>query len=301
MAQAIICGRGELPGLVAAELEDPFVCALTGNLPDGLEPQMVFRLEHLGTVIETLKSRGISDVCFCGAVSRPEIDIAQIDAATMPLVPMLQRAVQPGDDGALRAIIAVFEHAGFDVKGAHQIAPGLLPPLGCATQTQPDAQVAAELDLARQVLADMAQIDEGQSCVIRGAQVLSREDARGTDAMLADLAQPQRNQMPPADDPFSWVMDAVGDVLDDTADWLSGEAAEKARLKGAHGLLVKAPKPGQDRRADLPTIGPETIKGAARAGLRGVVIEAEGVMVLHRTRVMSMCDQAGLFLDVRAF
>ena len=118
MAQAIICGRGELPGLVAAELVDPFVCALSGNLPDGLEPHTVFRVEHLGTVMETLGSRGISEVCFCGAVSRPEIDLAEIDTATMPLVPVLQRALQPGDDGALRAIIAAFESAGFSVWGA---------------------------------------------------------------------------------------------------------------------------------------------------------------------------------------
>lgn len=301
MTQAIICGTGELPALVAAELTDPFICVLTGNMPDQLDPDLVFRIEHLGTVIDTLKARSISEVCFCGAVSRPQIDIAEIDAATLPLVPHLQRALQPGDDGALRAIIHVFELAGLAIKGAHEIAPALLPPAGCVTQTQPGSGLDAETETARQVLKDMAALDEGQSCVIRGSDVLAREDTRGTDAMLADLAQPRRTPMPPADDPFSWVMDSVGEALDDAADWLSGEEAERARLKGAGGILFKGPKPGQDRRADLPTIGPDTVKGAARAGLRGIVLEADGVMVLHKTRVTALCDQAGLFLDIRAF
>ncbi|MFY9210674.1 MAG: UDP-2,3-diacylglucosamine diphosphatase LpxI [Aestuariivita sp.] len=299
MAQALISGRGALPAAVAAEMEAPLVCTLMGNMPDGLEPEIIFRLEHLGSLIETLTSRGIREVCFCGAVSRPEIDIAQIDAATIPLVPVLQRAIQPGDDGALRAIIQVFEGAGFTVKGAHEIAPILLPPVGTQTQVLPDGAIDREMRLARQVLAEMAAIDEGQACVIRADAVLAREDARGTDAMLADLAKPRSALMPPADDPFSWVMDGVGEVLDEAADWLSGEAAEKARRKGAGGVLFKGPKPGQDRRADLPTIGPATIRGAARAGLRGLVLDAGGVMVLERAEVLRLCDQAGLFLTVR--
>lgn len=299
MVQAIICGTGALPGLVAAELDDPFVCVLQGNMPYRLEPHMVFRIEHLGTLIETLRARKIAEVCFCGAVSRPDIDISEIDAATVPLVPALQRALKPGDDGALRAIISVFEEAGFQVRGAHEIAPALVLHPGCKTVVQPDGAVDGETALARDVLAEMARLDEGQSCVIRGTIILAQEDARGTDAMLADLSKPRRSEMPQADDPFSWVMDSIGDVLDDAADWLTGEAAEKARLKGAGGVLFKGPKPGQDRRADLPTIGPDTIKAVARAGLRGVVIAPGEVIVLHRHRVISMCDQAGLFLDAR--
>ena len=87
--------------------------------------------------------------------------------------------------------------------------------------------------------------------------------------------------------------------MDDAADWLSGPQAERARLKGAGAILYKAPKPGQDRRADLPTIGPKTVEGAARAGLRGIVVAAGGVIVLERARVIEMCAQAGLFLVVQ--
>lgn len=302
MGLALITGSGALPAVVAAAVDPaPVICSLEGFLPDDVTPDLVFRLEHLGSLIDTLRERGVERVCFCGAVTRPEIDPTQIDEKTQPLVEVLQRALQPGDDGALRAIMGVFETAGFTIQGAHEIAPELLPPSGVLTRRGPDEGVAVEMIRARAVLGEMARRDEGQACVLRGETVLAQEDARGTDAMLADLAAPRAKPLPSAVDPFNWVMDTVGEVLDDTSDWLAGDGGEKAARKGAGGALFKGPKPGQDLRADLPTIGPETVRGAARAGLRGIVIDAGGVMVLDRAEVVALCDEAGLFLIVRAF
>jgi len=65
-------------------------------------------------------------------------------------------------------------------------------------------------------------------------------------------------------------------------------------------VLVKGPKPGQDRRIDMPAIGPATVRGAAAAGLAGIVIEAGGVMVLDRATVIDLADRLGLFVWVRA-
>lgn len=64
-------------------------------------------------------------------------------------------------------------------------------------------------------------------------------------------------------------------------------------------VFYKAPKPGQDRRADLPVIGPGTARGAVAAGLSGLIIEAGGVMVLHQAEVLRILDDSGLFLWVR--
>ena len=295
MRQALIAGRGGLPRAVAAELDAPLICALQDNLPDGLQSDVVFRLEHLGSLITQLKKQEVTQICFCGAVSRPKIDVSAIDAATLPLVPVLQRALRPGDDGALRAILQVFEEAGFSIL---EIAPSLLPQSGALSARAPDGPLIAEIATARKTLQQFAAIDEGQACVVRGSEVIAQEDPRGTDAMLADLVtRPDPGSS--SDDPVSWLLDTVGEVLDDTADWLSGPEAERARLKGAGAILYKGPKPGQDRRADLPTIGPKTIEGAAHAGLRGVVIETGGVIVLDQPQVIALCDQHGLFLLVQ--
>ncbi|QFT62915.1 LpxI family protein [Roseivivax sp. THAF30] len=282
----LIAGRGALPGAVsAARVEKPLVAALEGNAPDSVTPDLTFRLETLGTLIETFSARGVREVCLCGSIDRPQIDPARIDAPTEPLVPRLKEALALGDDGALRVVMALFEEAGMTILAAHEAAPALLLPPGVPTTTHPPAIAETEAEVGERVLSEMAAADLGQACAIRGTEVLAREGEDGTDAMLARLAQGDAGG-----DPVSFMMDTAYDVLGGAADWLS------AKPQGGQGCLFKAPKPGQDRRADLPAIGPETVRGVAAAGLAGIVIEAGGVLVLDQRTTLARAEEAGLYL-----
>ena len=259
MRLALIAGQGQLPAALAARIaQAPLVCALQGFMPAKLAVDLVFRLETLGSFVQQLQQRGITHLCMCGAIRRPTIDPAAIDDATLPLVPVLQQALAAGDDGALRAVIGLFQDSGITVLGAHQLAPDLLMPAGCPTRAQPSAAQRADLALALQVLDEQGAADLGQACVIGAGQVWAREGEAGTDAMLAAL---------------------------------------QGRGQGA--VLHKAPKPGQDLRADLPTIGPDTVAAAAAAGLSGIALQAGAVMVLDQDQVLASLDQAGLFLWLR--
>jgi len=290
---ALICGTGDLPARIAqAQSNPPLVCMLDGFAPSDLTTDLMFRLENLGTLLQTLTQRGITEICLCGAISRPAVDPAKIDAATLPLVPILQRALGQGDDGALRAVVQIFEDAGFVVRGAADLAPDLLSPPGVPTRAQPNMADRAAVQEALMALAEMGARDLGQACVVQDGIVTAREDIRGTDAMLSDLAR--TGPQPQATGVLDWGLDQIGAVLDDTADWLSNRAPGAPR-----GILYKAPKPGQELRADMPTIGPATALGAARAGLDGIVIQADGVMVIDRAVVLDHLDRAGLFLWVR--
>ncbi|KAA0921034.1 LpxI family protein [Aquicoccus porphyridii] len=261
---ALIAGRGHLPDKVVAALgERPIICAMEGCLPDRLDPDLVFRLETLGTLLRILAERGVTGVCFCGAIDRPALDPAALDAETRPLVPIFMEALAKGDDGALRAAIHLFERAGFTIRAAHEIAPEIVARAGIPTQGKPRSTHRADADLGDRVLAEMGAADEGQACVIRQGRVLAREDRAGTDAMLAGLAG----------------------------------AAQDAPGTGA--ILFKGPKPEQDRRIDLPTIGPDTAKAAAEAGCDGIVIEAGGVIILDEPRVVAVLDAMNMFLWVR--
>lgn len=286
---ALIAGTGDLPPALVARLpERPVVCALEGFRP-AITPDITFRIENLGSFLEELITRGVTEVCMAGAVRRPEVDPAVIDAATLPLVPQIQSAIAQGDDGALRAIIAIFEDRGLTVRAAHDIAPDLLPEVGALTQYGVEPHTASDAVLAEQTVAAMGVRDVGQACLVRRGQVLAREGQDGTDAMLARFA--------PSDDPVWGVVDSVGDLLGGAAEWLSGPQGTPVDARGA--ILFKAPKPNQDRRADLPVIGPATAKRAADADLAGIVIEAGGVMVLQRDEVVRTLNAAGLFLWVR--
>jgi hypothetical protein len=256
---ALIAGQGRLPGEIVAALDAlPHVAALEGFPPDTLKPDEVFRIEHLGSVLSGWRERGVREICLAGAVRRPPIDQTQIDAATMPLVPRIAAAMGQGDDALLRTIVEIFEEAGMTVRGAHEIAPDLLPPAGPLAGARSDAAVR-DTARARAVLFALGNADVGQACVVKNGQVLALEGLFGTDWMLQSLA---------------------------------------ARPDGSGGILCKAPKPGQDRRVDLPTIGIETVRSAAAARLDGIVIEAGGVLLLDRNAVLREAEAQGLFLFV---
>ncbi|SHG71020.1 hypothetical protein SAMN05444003_0591 [Cognatiyoonia sediminum] len=289
---ALIAGTGDLPSEVfkalTAKGEAPLVCAMEGFVPD-LNPDITFRIEHLGSLLETLATLGIKRVCMAGAVKRPNIDPTQIDERTLPLVPRVQSAMALGDDGTLREIIAILEEFGMQVVGAAELVPELLPPEGVLTKAQPNNTMDANAMLGVQTVERMGVADSGQACVIKDRRILAEEGPDGTDAMI-------RRFVPTHSDAQGFgPLGMIDDLVSASADWLTGIAGTG---KGA--MLYKAPKPQQDRRADLPVIGPETALVAAEAGFAGIIIEQGGVMVLDRETVVQTLDANDMFLWVRA-
>lgn len=266
---ALVAGTGDLPGILAARLiaagDPPVICALAGFPPDvpAHLPRLDFRLETLGTLLATLALRGVTRLCLAGAVRRMPVDPAAVDAATAPLIPDLVAAMDRGDDGALRAIIALLERRGFAVVGAADIAPDLILPPGIPTAATPPDALRPLVPAAQDRLAEMGRRDSGQACIAGPAGVIAEEGPEGTDALIAAL-------IPPTE----------------------GQGAEGA-------FLFKAPKPGQELRADMPVIGPQTAMRAAEAGLAGIVIEAGGVMVIDPGQTIAILDGLGMFLWVR--
>ncbi len=264
---ALVAGLGDLPAAVyaaVAERGDPlYLVEFEGRgstVPQEV-PRDLFRLENLGSLLQRLTDAGVTEVCFAGAVTRPEIDPTKIDVATAPLIQRIAGALAKSDDAALREFLAMFEEAGLTIRAAHNVAPDLLPVPGILTETQPGDGTEADATRGTAVVGAMGAADVGQACVIHRRQALAVEALLGTD----------------------WMLDSL--------------AAAPQELTG--GILYKAPKPDQDRRVDLPTIGPDTVARAAKAGLRGIVIPEGGVMVLDRDATVRAADKAGLFLWVR--
>ncbi|PWJ19319.1 LpxI family protein [Jannaschia seohaensis] len=296
MSVALVAGQGGLPGVLANALGRSgapwFACHLEGFPPQAVGQSRGFRIEQLGTLIAALTAEGVERVCFAGAIARPPLDPSAVDAATMPLVPRMMQAIQAGDDAALRTVIAFFEEAGLTVVGAQEIAPELLdlPVTG-----SPSKQDAADIVRAAEVHGALGAVDVGQGCVVAKGQVLAVEAAPGTDFMLATLAkQPPAPPRAPSGGLFG------GDLFGGAADWLSGSGGPQRRLpdfaRPSGGVFFKAAKPDQDRRIDLPTIGPATIRAVAAAGLNGLALEAGGVLVIDREDVAAQLASTGLFL-----
>lgn len=264
---ALIAGAGGLPRAVLAQLaERPLVAALDGFAPRDVTPDMTFRIERLALFLDALVDAGVGRVVFAGAVQRPRLDPTLFDPATAQMVPRLLAAMQAGDDATLRAVVALFEEAGLSVRGVQDIAPALVPGAGILTGT-PDDRDRADATRAAAIVAALGAVDVGQGAVVQQGLCLAVEALPGTDAMLAQVAS-----LP------------------------AGLRPDPARGRG---VFYKAPKPGQDRRIDLPTLGPETVRRAAAAGLAGLAWEAGGVILLDPAAMVQVAEAAGLFLWAR--
>jgi UDP-2,3-diacylglucosamine hydrolase len=261
MTLALVAGRGDLPARVAAaQAVPPLICGYEGMLPQGVQVDLTFRLETLGSLLVNLGERGITQVCFCGGIDRPSLDPGKLDTETMALVPLFQKALAAGDNGALQVLMDIFEQTGFAVIGADQLLPELLAEAGMLSQKWPDAQMRRDAARGAAVLAGLAPLDIGQACVIGGEQVLGIETKGGTDHLLATLPGSART---------------------------------------AQAILCKGPKDGQIREIDMPTIGPETLRAAHAAGLAGVVVDAGDVIILDRAACVALADEFDLVLWVR--
>ncbi len=286
---AIVAGEGDLPALVFETLaaqKTPFqLCELEGYPSEarGDRPVIRFRIETLGSFIAALRDKGVDRICFVGRVARPPLDPSKIDPLTVPLVPRMMAALQQGDDAALRTLLSFFEEAGITSVGAHELRPDLLPEPGVLTKAQPEDRHHKDADRGAQIIAAMAQADVGQSCIVAKGQALAIEAQPGTDWMMQSL-----------------MVQNIGLNHDLVAAALGyGGSLQRSSKLGSGGVLVKAAKPGQELRIDMPVIGPDTLRRAAQVQLEGVVIEAGRVMVLDAPRCIKIADQQGLFLWVR--
>ncbi|MGB5557780.1 MAG: UDP-2,3-diacylglucosamine diphosphatase LpxI [Paracoccaceae bacterium] len=265
---AIVAGEGELPVLLHRHMlehgEPPLIVELDG-FPSRIKSAtpIRFRVEHLGSLLADLKAQGVTELCLAGRVQRPKLDPTAVDAATEPFVPGITAAISAGDDGALREILFIIEEFGFQLRAVHELMPDLLPALGVPTVAKPGERDRDDALRAVEILDALGHADIGQACVVAAGQALAVEALGGTDWMLASLAGKRRPKGPTG------------------------------------GILFKAPKPGQDRRADLPVIGPDTVAGVKAAGLSGIVIEEDGVIVLDAAATVAAADADGLFIWVR--
>lgn len=266
----LIAGLGELPVAIAdnavATGQGVYVIRLRGFEEPGLgtHPGSVLGLGEVGAVIEHLKAAGCKDIVFAGNVSRPDFKSLKLDLRGIALLPKVISQARKGDDALLRVLIGEFEKNGFNVIGSDVAHASLVAPRGLIAGPTPSESMMLDIQVAAKVAAATGALDIGQGCIVCDGLVLAVEAQEGTDDMLRRCAS-----LPEA---------------------IRGSAAQR------RGVLVKRPKPVQERRIDLPTTGVSTIELAAAAGLAGVAVEAGGALMLNRSRMEQRAVELGVFI-----
>ncbi|HEX2561303.1 UDP-2,3-diacylglucosamine diphosphatase [Phenylobacterium sp.] len=266
----LIAGGGALPVEIATHCRRAgrpfFVVRLKGSAGPELAryPGTDVGIAELGKCFKALKRAGCRAVCFAGQVMRPDFRALAPDLRGLVALPGVLAAARKGDDALLRALLGEFEKEGFAVEGAHEVMGDLTLPAGPLGRVKPGPEHEGDIARALEVARAIGRLDVGQGAVVCEGLVLAVEAQEGTDAMLR----------------------RVGEL----------SPAVRGTPDTPRGVLAKAPKPIQETKVDLPTIGLGTIQRAAQVGLAGIAGEAHGLIVLDREAVIGLADELGLFI-----
>lgn len=266
----VIAGGGELPLAIAESARRAgkpyFVTRLAGYADPALDahPGETFDLGAFAGRVAAFKAAGCDAVVIAGQVARPDLSKLKLDEGALAFMQTLKSAAGKGDDPLLRALVQFHEAAGFTVLGAEEAAPDLAARAGAYGAIAPSERDLADIKRAAAVVTAMGAFDIGQAAVVGNGLVLGVEAQEGTDGLLRRIAE-----LPLA---------------------VRGDADNR------RGVLLKRPKPAQERRIDLPVIGMKTLEGASAAGLAGVAVEAGGALVMNRPALVAEADRLGMFI-----
>jgi UDP-2,3-diacylglucosamine hydrolase len=267
----LIAGGGALPFAVADSLAARGVSSVLFALRGACDAQQVERFRHhwisvgqFGRATKLFRAEGCRDLVFIGTLTRPALSEIRLDWGTLRVARQVWAAFRGGDDHLLSGIGRILERDGFRMVGIRDVAPDLLMPAGCLTRALPDEQAEADIARGRDVLRTLSPFDVGQAVVVIDGHVVGVEDIEGTDGLLARIARLR--------------------------------AQGRIRTPTGRGVLVKAPKTGQDLRFDLPTIGMKTVDGARDAGLAGIAVAAGVTQIADPQAAVTAADAAGLFV-----
>jgi hypothetical protein len=267
----VIAGGGAMPFAVADSLAARGITPVLFALKGACDPVRVERFRHhwisvgqLGRATKLFRSEGCRDLIFIGTLLRPALSEIRLDWGTIRVLGRIITAFRGGDDHLLSGIGRILEQDGFRLVGIKDLAPDILMPEGCITRATPDPSAIADIARGQEVLRALSPFDIGQAVVVIDGHVVAVEDIEGTDRLLARVAR------------------------------LRSEGRIRANV--GRGVLVKAPKSGQDLRFDLPTVGPTTVDGAAEAGLAGIAIVAGNTIAADSQAMIEAADTARLFI-----
>jgi DUF1009 family protein len=268
---AIVAGGGDLPRRVAEQARrsgrDPFVVGLKGFVEQALladfgGPEL--SVGELGRLIQLMKKEGCEEMVFAGSLKRPDFASLKLDLKGVQSLPKILAAAKKGDDALLRSVMDIFADAGFRIIGAEEVLDDLRVVAGPLGAISPTAEHWPDIRRAAEVAKVSGSLEIGQGAISCAGLILAVEAQEGTDRMLARIPElaPEIRGTPDA----------------------------------RRGVLVKRPKPQQEMRIDLPTIGVTTVEGAARAGLAGIAVQAGAALVVDREAVAAAADAAGIFI-----
>ena len=220
-------------------------------------PHIFAKIGEAGKILNAMTKNGVRDIVLAGGIKRPSFKELIPDWKGAKM--MAKLAIKKmSDDDMFRAIIDEIESNGFKIVGIEEVVPQMLFSEGIYGKVKPSAADMDDIQRGVTVAKALGAVDVGQAVVVQEGMVLAVEAIEGTDMMLS--------------------------------------RAYTVKKKGKAPVMVKVLKPGQDLRVDLPAIGLQTIEQLKKYEIKGIAVEAGGILLIEREAVIKMADEAGIFI-----
>ena len=255
----IIAGAGDLPVILSNSVENAFVVGIEGFCdPEKYSVEcQLHGVAKLGAIVKAFKDKNITDIVVAGGIQRPAFSTLVPDAMGAKLITRLVLK-GGGDDKGLRIVLSFLEEQGFVVKSVEDILGNQTVDKKNLTQKKPNDMHMSDIRRGVEILEATSVLDIGQGAIIQEGLVLAIEAIEGTDEMIK----------------------RTNNIVRD----------------GNSPVLVKMIKKNQNRNADLPTIGVDTIKNLHAIGAGGIAISSDGIIIINKKSVIETANKLGLFI-----
>ena len=215
------------------------------------------KIGEVGKITKVFKNNDIHHLVLAGGIKRPSFKELIPDWGGMKMLGKIAMK-KMSDDNLFRAVISEVENLGFKILGIEEVVPEMMFYEGIYGKIKPSKDDMDDINRGFVVAKALGAVDVGQAVVVQEGMVLAVEAIEGTDMMLSRAAS--------------------------------------LKKEGKEPVMVKVLKPGQDTRVDLPTIGIQTIEQLKKYGIKGIAVEAGGILLIEREAVIKMANEAGIFI-----
>lgn len=265
----LIAGEGRLPFLVADGARRAGLRVVCIGLADSASPELAAHVDDFfygaiarpGGWMRKMRRRGVTRAIMVGRVVKSKIFTPWRILRYLPDWRALRiwyvrlRGKDKRNDSVLNAIAEEFASGGITLENSIMYCKEHLADAGVMTRTQPSSGVRADIEFGWPMTLEVGRLDIGQAIAVREREIIAVEAIEGTAEMI--------------------------------------ERAGALCKKGGWTLL-KAAKPAQDMRFDVPCVGPDTIESLKRCGAACLAVEKDRTLIIDKPQTLALADKLGI-------
>tara|TARA_B100000700_G_scaffold85156_1_gene95841 strand:- start:1736 stop:2527 length:792 start_codon:yes stop_codon:yes gene_type:complete len=237
-----------------------FIIDLTNNNKFKKDKNSFFiSIGKFGKILKLIHSKKCKKVIFAGNISKPKISRLKLDLKGIYYIPRIIKASKLGDAAILKELIKILAEHKIKVIKLNYFNPELTITKGNYTKIKPSKFEILEIKKGISYLNKLNAHNHIQGIILRNGNIIAKETSKGTKKMLQRLR----------------------------------------KSKAFNGMLIKFPKKEQDLRADLPTVGLETLKDCKKANIKGIVLKSNENIILDKNKCISFANKNKMFIAAK--